>query len=125
DATGSLSPAAAMELWLGPNPAVGSYFDSREALEQAWKTHRNEIMAQWGSHGRRPAAYYEFEWDGDRPSYDRERSVLWRAGVLSAMERIELETQWKQDFAQGRDPKWSDIPRELLRRWKAERRRKK
>jgi hypothetical protein len=133
DASDELSPAEAMELWLGPNPAVGSYFDSREELEQAWKTYREEIMARWGSHGRRPAAFYEFEWDGDRPPYDQERSALWRAGVLTEQEKVELEAGWwaaldavKGKSAQERRGAYAqhDIPRELIKVWTAERRRR-
>jgi len=83
-------------------------------------------MAQWGSHGRRPAAYYEFEWDGDRPPYDRERSVLWRAGVLTEEERAELEVGWWAAFdaAKGKSAqerrdsyKHHDIPSELIEVW--------
>src|SRR5262249_17323083 len=83
-ATGEgLSPDRMMELWLGPG-AAGSYFHSREELEQAWRENRAEVMRQWGSHGRRPAGYYEFEWDGPRPPYAVERSTLWKvAGVLT------------------------------------------
>jgi len=125
-----LDPGQAMELWLGPNP-TGSLFNSREELVQAWTEHRDEIMRQWGSHGRRPAAYYEFEWDGPRPPYAQERSVLWRApGVLSADERIEVETEWRRDFDATKGMSASerrehldyhDVPSELIAAWEAER----
>jgi hypothetical protein len=120
-----------MELWLGPNPSAGSLFGSREELETAWREHRSELMARWGSHARRPAAFYEFEWDGPRPAYAVERSVLWRApGVLSADERIEVETEWRRDFDATKGMSASerrehldyhDVPSELIAVWEAER----
>lgn len=129
--TGDLSPSEAMELWLGPGHN-GSHFDSREALQAAWETNRDELMARWGSHGRRPAAFYEFEFDGVRPSYATERSTLWRIGLLSAEERSELEAEWAQAFAQARGMdarerrehyEHHDIPSELVTAWTATRRR--
>jgi hypothetical protein len=127
---GELSPGAKMELWLGPNPS-GSYFKSREALVEAWRTYRAEIMARWGSHGRRPAGFYEFEFDGPRPAYAVERSTLWRLGALSESERLELEDAWKAEFdaVRGQDAharrehyEHHDIPDELVREWTARRR---
>jgi hypothetical protein len=129
----ALSPSQAMELWLGPGHA-GSLFNSREELEAAWTANRDELMARWGSHGRRPAAFYEFEWDGPRPAYAVERSVLWRAaGVLSEAERTELESGWEAAFveargmaAQERREHYAhhDVPHELIKAWTADRRRR-
>ena len=119
-----------MELWLGPNPSAGSLFASREELETAWREHRSELMARWGSHARRPAAFYEFEWDGPRPAYAVERSVLWRADALSEAERSELEAEWRREFDAARGKSASerrehyehhDIPAELITAWSAER----
>ena len=85
-----LSSSQMQELWLGPGER--SLFDSREELEQAWHKHRTEIMRLWGSHGRRPMGWWEFDaGDLKHPGYDRERSTLWRAGVLTADEKAELE----------------------------------
>jgi hypothetical protein len=119
-----------MELWLGGNPSAGSLFGSREELETAWREHRSELMARWGSHARRPAAFYEFEWDGPRPAYAVERSVLWRADALSEAERSELEAEWRREFDAARGQSASerrehyehhDIPAELITAWSAER----
>src|SRR5262249_40158072 len=119
---GELSPGAKMELWVGPNPS-GSYFGSPEELRAAWETHRDEIMQRWGSHGRRPCAWWAFDSDLEHPGYDRERSTLWRAGVLSEAERAELEEGWRQDFdaARGMDARdrrehfeHCDVPHELI-----------
>jgi len=139
---GELSLDQLQELWLGPNPRHGSLFASRDELEHAWKSHRDEVMALWGHHGRRPLAFYAFEWDGPRPTYDLERSTLWRAGVLTKAEKSELEAEWKAEFDHAAEPnfmfhagsagilkgdqarlehyRWADIPDELVRAWAAQ-----
>src|SRR5262249_54357797 len=102
-------------------------------------------MRLWGSHGRRPAGFYEFEFDGPRPAYNVERSTLWRAGVLSAGEKGELEGGGEGGFERGYAPHFfhhdrggglpceppapappprADVPRELTRRWAAARKRR-
>jgi hypothetical protein len=117
------------ELWIGPSHN-GSLFADRLELQTAWEKNRDTVMRLWGSHGRRPLAWYEFEADFDRPSYDRERSTLWRLGVLTPEERIELELQWRAEFetAQEKDARarrehyvWHDIPHELVAEWTTER----
>jgi hypothetical protein len=133
------------ELWLGASFDRGSFFSSREELRAAWETHRDEIMRRWGNHGRRPAGFYEFMWDGPRPAYDVERSTLWRAGLLSETERAQIEAEWRQEFERAHKPdffhhtgsevlhgepaaqahlRWADVPRELVRRWTAARKRR-
>jgi len=143
---GELSPGAKMELIYGPNLAMGSCFDSREALQVAWTAARDELLGR-ANPGRRPCGYYEFEFDGPRPAYDVERSTLWRKDLLSADEEVTLETEWKAAFQEAQPDDFTlnddsgellkgdcaraahyehhDIPRELIRRWeKAERRRR-
>jgi hypothetical protein len=90
------------ELWLGPGPA-GSLFCSREELQAAWAQYRGEVMRLWGSHGRRPMAWWEFDaGDLQYPGYDREKSYLYEAGVLSEAERAEVEQDLDQRV--GGDP---------------------
>jgi len=145
-ARGELGPGEKMELIYGPSPAMGSCFASREALRAAWTAVRDELLGR-ANPGRRPAAFYEFEWDGPRPAYDVERSTLWRAGKLSEAERAVLEHEWKATFTEAQPDDftlsdgsgeilrgdcaraahyaWADIPRELVKRWtSAERRRR-
>jgi hypothetical protein len=145
-AANNLNYGALMELWLGP-PHDGSYFGSREELEQAWEQNRDLVMRLWGSHGRRLMAWWEFDaGDLKHPGYDRERSTLWRAGVLTAEEKAELEREWRREFEQAQAPDftvndgsgevltgirarrahyaWADVPDELVERWTAERRRR-
>src|SRR5262249_14579976 len=104
-------------------------------------------MRLWGSHGRRPMAWWEFDaGDLKHPGYDRERSTLWRANVLSEAERTELEAEWAVEFAKAHRPHffhhtgvevlhgvrarrahyaWADIPDELIEQWTAARRRRR
>ena len=140
-----LSAAQMMELQYGPSHG-GSLFNSREELVDAWQRARERLLEQ-SNPGRRPAGFYEFEWDGRRPAYDVERSTLWRMGLLSADEKATLEREWKADFetaqaddftvndgsgellkgdcARAAHYAWADIPRELFKRWeKVERRRR-
>jgi hypothetical protein len=142
-----LSSGQMMELWLGTNPSAGSLFNSREELEQAWTEHRDELMARWGSHGRRPMIWWELAaGDLKYPGYAHERSFLWRAGVLTADERAELEAEWKTAFAEAVAPEFTlndgngilvgdcaraahyahhDIPDKLVKRWSAAARRRR
>jgi hypothetical protein len=147
EARGELGPGEKMELIYGPSPAMGSHFDSREALQAAWAACRDELLGR-ANPGRRPQAFYEFEWpDPHRPPYVEERSTLWRRGMLTEAERVTLETEWKAAFWEAQAPdfslndgsgellvgdcaraahyRWADIPDKLVKRWeKAERRRR-
>jgi hypothetical protein len=139
-----LGPGEMMELITGPG-AMGSRFRTREELHRAWLAGRDELLAR-APPGRRPAGYYEFEWEGDRPPYDLERSTLWRLGLLNEAERAALEREWRQEFERAWAPgfveyenskmvkgararrlywAWADVPRELVEQWTAERRRRK
>jgi hypothetical protein len=130
----ALSPSQAMELWLGPGHA-GSLFNSREELEAAWTANRDELMARWGSHGRRPMIWWELAaGDLKHPGYALERSTLWRAGVLAAEERTELEREWRTAFdaARGMDARarrehfeHHDVPPELIEAWTTARKRRR
>jgi len=128
---GELGPGQKMELIYGPSPTMGSYFDSREALQAAWMAVRDELLGR-ANPGRRPQAFYEFEFDGPRPQYDEERSVLWQMNLLSAAERVVLEAEWKEQFQKVRGMgaqerreylAYHDIPLQLIEAWTARRRR--
>jgi hypothetical protein len=122
------------ELWLGPSHD-GSCFNSREELVAAWSRGRSLVMRLWGSHGRRPQAWWEFDTDLKYPGYFRERSVLWRTpGVLSQQERTELECEWRREYdaARGMGARerrdhlaHHDVPDELIREWTAARKRRR
>jgi len=95
------------ELWLGAHPTTGSCFRTREELVAAWQAGRAVVMRLWGSHGRRPRGFYEFEWPGDPPAYDVERSCLWRSGVLGPEEKLEVEREWRREFETAQAPNFS------------------
>ena len=136
------------ELWLGANPSQGSHFRTREELVAAWEAGRAVVMRLWGSHGRRPMAWWEFDaGELKHPGYDRERSTLWKAGVLSDVETIDLMAEWRREFEKAQAPDFTlnngdaellkgdcaraahyahhDIPRELIRRWEKTARRRR
>jgi hypothetical protein len=146
DDLGGLPPAEAMELWLGPNPNLGSLFHTPEQARAMWSQHRDELMRHFGSDGRRPVAWWRFEAPFPYPGLDVERSTLWRAGVLSEEEKLRLEVEWRQEFDHAWEPgfveyensemiqgvrarrlhfEWADIPHELVEQWTAERRRQR
>jgi len=77
--------------------------------------------------------WWEFETTIPYPGYDLERSILWRADVLTAEEKAELERGWRAEFdvawgkgacARREHYEWADIPLELVEQWTAERRRR-
>jgi hypothetical protein len=124
------------ELWLGPSHR-GSVFRSHEELEQAWLTHRDRLMERYGSHGRRPQIWWEFEGAalGLERNYDTERSTLYEHGLLGEEERAELVTYWRREFekayilkdaqARRRHFAWADIPRSLRKEWRLQRPRRR
>jgi hypothetical protein len=134
--------AAAMELWLGPSPHLPPAFDSAEHARAAWSQHRDHMMEQHGSHGRRPVAWWAFEAPFEYPGRDLERSTLYAAGLLAEGEREELLAYWRAQFERARDPeffhcegagrilhgaaaraahyRWADIPPALVEAWSAE-----
>jgi hypothetical protein len=130
-----------MELWLGPSHH-GSLFRSRAELQEAWLANRDRLMEQYGSHGRRPQIWWEFDGAelGLERNYDRERSTLWRAGLLGETERRELEDDWRREFERAQQPNftthartgmlkgaearaahlaWADVPAELVEAWRS------
>jgi hypothetical protein len=88
---GQLDGIAEMDLWLGPSPYLAPVFDSDEQRRELWFRHRDQMMEQHGSRGRRPVAWWRYEACELRwPGYDRERSTLYEAGLLGEAERAEL-----------------------------------
>src|SRR5262245_15410543 len=128
--------AILMELWLGPNSNEGSLFRNREELRAAWKQFGPEVMSEWGSNGRRPAAWYEFEAPPDlHDDYDRERSQLYDRGLLGIDEAARVEADWRAEFDRAqtrfrtdaerrRFYREIDLPDSLRKQWEAERRRR-
>jgi hypothetical protein len=125
-----LSGNQLQELWLGPPSPNSSYFSSREELEQAWETHRDEVMRLWANNGRRPQAWWCFDAPGlglQWPGRDCERSYLYAVGALSDAECAELVRFWRCEFDRNRKPAhldWADVPVSLRQQWQAECRRR-
>jgi hypothetical protein len=124
-------------------------FFSDEARGRAWEAWRDEIMSRWQTKALRPQGWWDFDADAHGVKYpadgDQESAVLWRAGQLTPEEVAMVETEWRKDFEQAqREPfrltlgpneilhgdearraHYADrgIPRELVRKWEAERKR--
>jgi hypothetical protein len=116
------------ELWLGP--CNGSVFDSPEDLRAAWVSGRAVVMRLWGSHGRRPCAWWAFDTALEHPGYAKERSFLYEHKELAPAERTELEREWRRDFdaacrMDARERRehleHCDVPAELVTAWEVER----
>ena len=132
------------ELWLGPTRR-GSVFESAAQAQWAWTSNRDGLMLRYARDGRRPLAWWRFESSLAWPGRDRERSALFRAGVLSEDERAELVAWWRQEFDKAQAPgftfcagpgnfvkgadarrehyRWADVPLELVKEWTTQRRR--
>ena len=124
------------ELWLGPNPEMGSCFRDRAELVAAWEKYGPEAMAMWGRGGRRPQGWWEFEAPPDlHRTYATERSTLYERGLLGIDEAVQLEAEWRRGFDEAQ--KFStdaereqhyreiDLPASLRRRWSAAARRRR
>ena len=99
---------------------VDDAFPDESAVLAAWEKHREHLLAACPP-GRRCWGWRIFDHTGSKlpwKGYDRERAINWRAGVLGAEEKTTLEAQWRRDFEAGRDLKWADVPRELVRQWR-------
>jgi hypothetical protein len=131
-----------MTLVYGPDPQWAA-FVSDEQCREVWLRHRGRLMEQFGSHGRRPMAWWRYEAGDLRyPGHDREQSTLYEAGLLAEAERAELLVHWREEFDRAHGPhffhcagpgrilhgaaarrqhfKWADIPRALVAAWHAE-----
>jgi hypothetical protein len=116
------------ELWLGP--CNGSVFSSPEELRDAWASGRAVVMRLWGSHGRRPCAWWAFDTALEHPGYAKERSFLYEHNELAPAERTELEAEWRREYdaacrMDARERRehleHCDVPVELVTAWEAER----
>ena len=141
----SLGPDQELDLWLGCGPRGNPVqFASDEARKAAWLLHRDRMTVP-SAPGRRAQAWWRYDAPIPRHGIDRERSTLYAAGLLGEAEKAALEVAWRADFERGQDPdfeismgpdehldgsaarrahyRWADIPRELVHKWTAERKR--
>jgi hypothetical protein len=96
-----------MLLTYGPAREWRGAFASVEEARGVWERHRGQLMS-FKAPGKRPWAWYEFEApEGLRYDYDRERSTLWSAGLLTDSERAELEREWREQFDRAQRPNFA------------------
>jgi hypothetical protein len=141
---GRLSPSEEMALRYGDLPGRPAFRDEGERRE-AWARHRHRLLAGY-QHGRRPAGWWSYDAPIPYPGYDREQSTLYGAGLLAEPESAELVAWWREQFERAQRPdfffcrgpgsflrgsaarrehfRWADIPAELVKKWRAERRRR-
>ena len=72
-----------------------------------WQRHRDRLMGLFGSHGRRPLAWWRYDSPIPYPGYDREQSTLYEAGLIEAAERDELVAEWRSEFERAQAPGFS------------------
>jgi hypothetical protein len=127
-------------------------FASDEERRAGWFAHRDRLLMHC-SHGQRPRAWWDFECPVPYPGRDYAPAALFEAGLLTEPEVAELTAGWRRDFERAQDPRfmfcvgfarssdtsahwlagaaarkalyrWSGIPKALVRKWTAERRRR-
>jgi hypothetical protein len=101
-----LTHAEEAELWLGPR-SKGPLFKTEKAVRAAWFANRDRLMRWWGSHGRRPQAWWHLEGPCDFPGLEFERSTLYAFNLLTTNERAELEAFWREQFTRAQRPGFS------------------
>lgn len=136
-----------MDLSFGAGPRGNPEpFASPEARRAAWLRHRHLLIGKLpSSPGRRPHAWWQYDSPVPWPGYEREQSTLHQADLLGDDERAALEAEWRRQFDRAWQPefffcggpddflegaaarrahyRWADIPKELVKRWTAERQR--
>ena len=127
-------------------------FPNKGARRAAWFAHRDELLrhCRWG---QRPAGFWDYECPVSRPrDSDYRQATLYENGLLSETEVTELTALWRADFEKAQAPgfaycighakpgdtfaswlhgeaakkahyKWAGIPKSLLRKWMAARKR--
>jgi hypothetical protein len=128
-------------------------FSGEEARREGWFAHRDVLLrhCRWG---KRPAGWWDYECPIRRPrDHDYEEAALFEAGLLTESEVAELMACWREAFERAQEPrfmyctgftkpgdttatwlegepakkahlKWAGVPRALIRKWTAERRRR-
>jgi hypothetical protein len=142
---GRLNHAQDMVLQYGADERWADAFHDESEHRDAWVRNRDRFLA-WYRHGRRPAAWWQFEAPFPYPGYDAEQQALYRAELLAPEERAELLAFWRREYERAHEPHfffcqgpgrvlegakarraqyaWAGIPRELLKEWTAQRRRR-
>jgi hypothetical protein len=98
----SLSHGQRMFLLYGPADRWDDAFADEREVYEAWNQHRAQILSYY--RGRRPWAWWALESAIPFPGHDRERAVLYEAGLLGEEERAELVAHWRARFVQAQQP---------------------
>jgi hypothetical protein len=146
-----LNHAQDMSLTYGDLPGREA-FASDEERRATWLRHRDELL-RYCAAGQRPQAWWDFESPVPYPGRDYAAAVLFENDLLSEQELRQLLTRWREEFEKAQVAgfrycvgfvnrcdatatwlegaaarrarfKWAGIPRELLKEWTAERRRR-
>ena len=138
-----LSHEAEMDLRYGDLPKRPAFADAEER-KAAWFAHRDVLLRHCRG-GQRPAGWWDYESPFPYPGRDYAAAALFEAELLTEEERAELLARWRDDFERAQDPgfrfrttstwldgvaarrahyRWSGIPRDLLKRWTREHRRR-
>jgi hypothetical protein len=128
-------------------------FASAEERKAAWFAHRDELLRHCRG-GKRPSGWWDYECPIPYPrDRDYAEAALYEAELLTEGEVAELTAHWRKEFERAQDPRfmhcighakpgdtfatwlkgaaarrahyrWAGIPRDLLKRWMRERRRR-
>ena len=128
-------------------------WEDRPISRERWRRHREQIMtAESKLFGHRPPEWWIFECNAEPPDWDNEAEVLYERGELGENELAALMLEWGEYYDQAQAPgfaycirskpgetsatwiegreargalyRWAGIPRCLLARWDAERKRR-
>jgi hypothetical protein len=142
---GRLSHEQEMVLQYGAEERWAEAFATEEEYRDAWIRNRDRLLAGYRN-GRRPMAWWTLESPIAFPGYEQQQSVLYEANLLEPEERAALVEWWRAQFERAWAPhffycegpgrilegeparkahlRWADIPRELVREWTTQRRRR-
>ena len=140
---GKITADQEMSLWLG-HPA--DVFEDETEARELWERHCDRLMGLFALHGRRPAAWWQYDSPIPFPGPDLERSALYDAGLLGEQEREQLIAEWRSEFERAQMPgfgfcvgmrvdgkgaewlagqaareahyAWADIPASLIEQWR-------
>ena len=114
-------------------------WDDRPISYERWVKHKDQIMASTRA-GSRPEEWWAYEKQMRQPcDLGDERITLFEMAELTKTELAELMPEWREEYerancagdgwlrgeaAKRAQYRWAGIPRALIRKWDAERRRR-
>ena len=142
---GELSSDQELALWLGCGRNGSQPFETEDEARELWQRHAPRLMEIFARNGHRPWGWWVFEAPPELEfDYDRERSMLFEAGLLEPGEAAALVVYWREQFERCHEPgfgycaglgkwltgqaareahlRWADVPASLIAQWHTERR---